>query len=112
MKDLIKQYEEAQKLVIDLYTEIKKISDGFLYLTTIHAFGSSYCDLYNNEFMVQLQCYNFNGDNGLIYVYTNNPNHNIITMDSDVTVLTLDELKTMGLDKIGMCEDYMNWIEK
>ena len=112
MKELIKRYEEVQKLSNRLLREIEKGSDGFLYLTITYVNGNSYCTLYNNEFMVQLQCNNFNGDNGLIYVYTNNPNHNIITVDSDVVLLTLDELKTMGLEKTDMCEDYINWISK
>jgi hypothetical protein len=109
MKKLIKQYKEAQALVYKLYNELTYKSDGYLYLTCLRCYGSINYATHTNEFTAQELCDEYNGENGIVDVYTNNTKCSINTY-GDVTVLTLDELKSKSKDNISMSRAITNWI--
>ena len=90
MEKLIKQYKDAQSLVSRLYYELMKKSDGYLYLTCLRCYGSIQYSTVNNEFIAQQLCDEYNGENGIVDVFTNNTKCNITTY-GDVTILTLED---------------------
>ena len=94
MEQLIQQYRDAQQRVEDLYKQICNTEDGFVYITRLRCFGSVYCETHKNSFTVQELCNEYYGDNGIVDVYTNNPNHGIDTYGS-VEVMSLEELEDM-----------------
>jgi hypothetical protein len=53
--------------------KISSFSDGFFYECEIRSYGSVTKKNFTNSFTVQELCYSYNGDNGIVDVYTNNP---------------------------------------
>jgi hypothetical protein len=94
MEQLIQQYRDAQQRVEDLYKQICNTEDGFVYITRLRCFGMVYCETHKNTFTVQELCDGYIGDNGIVDVYTNNPNHGIDTYGS-VEMMSLEELEDM-----------------
>jgi hypothetical protein len=94
MEQLIQQYRDAQQRVEDLYKQICNTEDGFVYITRLRCFGMVYRETHKNNFTVQELCDGYIGDNGIVDVYTNNPNHGIDTYGS-VYVVSLEELEDM-----------------
>jgi len=111
MEKLIEKYQEARNHADELYEEILETSDGFLYVTCLRCYGSLSWQTHNNEFSVQDLCNDYYGDNGIVDVYTNNPNHNISSY-GDVTVMTEEEMVNMSKDNISMSNAICNWITR
>ena len=109
MEELIKKYERARNKANKLYTEILNTSDGFLYVTKLRCYGSISFETHKNEFAVQDLCNDYYGDNGIVDVYTNNPN-NKISSYGDVEVMTYDEIINMSKENISMSNAICNWL--
>lgn len=109
MKDLIKKYNIAKKMADKLYSEIIETSDGFIYVTCLRCYGSVHWESHKNEFVVKDLCNEYYGDNGIVNVYTNNPNHTISSY-GDVCVMTYDEIINMSKKDISMSSAICNWI--
>jgi len=109
MEELIKKYEEARKYANELYEEILNTSDGFLYVTCIRCYGSIRWETHKNEFSVKDLCDEYYGDNGIVDVYTSNPNHEIHSYGS-VRVMTEEEIIKMGKEDISMSSAITNWM--
>ena len=112
MKDLIKEYRNAQKQVAVCYEKICVTSDGFYYFTCLRSYGSIQWNTFINEFLVQELCNEFqDGYDGIVDVYTNNPNNNIDTY-GDVEIKSLEELHNLSKDNISLSRAMTNWIAK
>lgn len=111
MENLIKKYETARDYANKLYHEILDTSDGFLYVTCLRCYGSISWRRQNNEFSVQDLCNEYYGDNGIVDVYTNNPNHKIESY-GDVKVMTEEEIVSMSKENISMSNAICNWMAR
>jgi hypothetical protein len=111
MKELIEKYEMARSNANKLYQEILDTSDGFIYMTCLRCYGSIRWKHHNNEFSVQDLCNEYYGDNGIVDVYTNNPNHKIDSYGS-VLVKTYDEIVDMSKENVSMSSAICNWMTK
>lgn len=111
MKELIEKYEMARSKANKLYQEILDTSDGFIYMTCLRCYGSIRWKHHNNEFSVQDLCNEYYGDNGIVDVYTNNPNHKIDSYGS-VLVKTYEEIVDMSKENISMSNAICNWMTK
>jgi len=111
MEQLIKNYVRAKNKANKLYQEILDTSDGFIYLTELRCYGSIRWSNHKNEFSVQDICDEYSGDNGIVDVYTNNPNHTISSYGG-VTVMTEEEMFNMSKEDISMSNAMCNWITK
>ena len=111
LNSLIEQYQEAQQRVNELYSQICNYSDGYIYLSCLRCYGSLTWEDHVNEITVQQLCNGYYGDNGIVDVYTNNPNHSIITY-GDVKVMPLEEIQGMSRNNISMGEAVTNWITR
>ena len=94
-----------------LYQEILDTSDGFLYVTCLRCYGSVRWQHHNNEFSVKDLCNEYYGDNGIVDVYTNNPNHEIDSYGS-VLVKTYDEIVDMSKENVSMSNAICNWMTR
>jgi hypothetical protein len=108
---LIKEHQQAQAKVNDLYRKLSETSDGFLYITKTRCYGSIHWNDYPNEYLVQELCDEYYGDNGIIDVYTNNPNHSIQTY-GDVEVMSLEQLQELTKESVSMTQALCNWVAK
>jgi len=111
MKELIKKYERARNKANKLYQEILNTSDGFLYVNCLRCYGSLSWQTHNNEFSVQDLCNEYYGDNGIVDVYTNNPNHTISSY-GNIKVITEDEIINMSKKNISMSSAITGWITR
>ena len=111
LTSLVEQYEQAQKRVSELYSQICNHSDGYVYLSCLRCYGSLTWDNHVNQFTVQRLCDEYYGDNGIVDVYTNNPNHSISTY-GDVRVMSLEEIENITQENISMGRAVTNWITR
>jgi hypothetical protein len=111
MKELIEKYEMVRSKANKLYQEILDTSDGFIYMTCLRCYGSIRWKHHNNEFSVQDLCNEYYGDNGIVDVYTNNPNHKIDSYGS-VLVKTYEEIVDMSKENVSMYSAICNWMTK
>ena len=111
MKELIEKYKEARRHANELYEEILETSDGFIYVTCLRCYGSVRWQSHKNEFSVQDICNEYYGDNGIVDVYTNNPNHEIESYGS-VRVMTEEEMINMSKEDISMTSAICNWMTR
>jgi len=109
MEKLIEKYEKARNEANKLYQEILDTSDGFIYLTCLRCYGSVRWMHHNNEFSVQDLCNEYYGDNGIVDVYTNNPNHKIDSYGS-VKFMTEEEMVNLSKEDISMSNAICNWM--
>ena len=109
MKELIEKYKEARRHANELYQQILDTPDEFFYVTCLRCYGSIWWETHKNEFVVQELCDEYYGDNGIVDVYTNNPNHNISSY-GDVVVKTYDEIVNMSKQNISMHNAICNWV--
>lgn len=111
MKQLIEKYEKAKEKANKLHREILNTPDGFLYVTSLRCYGSIQWETHKNEFSAQDLCNEYYGDNGIVDVYTNNPNHKIESY-GDVNVMTYDEIVNMSKNNISMSNAICNWMTR
>jgi hypothetical protein len=111
MEKLIEKYKNAKEYADSLYSQILDTQDGFIYLTQLRRYGSILWERHNNEFSVQDLCNEYYGDNGIVVVYTNNPNNKIETYGG-VNVMTEEEIVGMSKDNVSMASAICNWMTR
>jgi hypothetical protein len=111
MKELIQEYKDAQEQVAIVYDKICKTSDGFIYITCLRSYGSIQWRTFINQFLTQELCNEFDGYDGIVDVYTNNPNNKIDSCGS-VVYKSLEELQNLSKDNVSMTRAITNWMAK
>tara|TARA_R110000803_G_scaffold41989_3_gene90160 strand:+ start:1120 stop:1617 length:498 start_codon:yes stop_codon:yes gene_type:complete len=75
MKKLDKHtIEELVELRDDISSRIRNYTDGFFYICNIRSYGSVIKQNIPNSYELQELCHQYDGDHGIVDVYTNNPN--------------------------------------
>jgi hypothetical protein len=93
MEELLKQLEAAEAEVSRIRTAINKFKDGYIYVTSLQIYGTEYWDVHTNQFPVdELYEEYYDGYNGILTIYTNNPKSKT---KRKATVMTIDELKAL-----------------
>jgi hypothetical protein len=70
----IEELNEVRNTAANL---IHHYEDGFQYECKVRSYGRSWTQKLKNSHAVQDLCYEYDGDNGIVGVYTNNPDLNI-----------------------------------
>jgi hypothetical protein len=84
----IEELIDARDIAANL---IHHYEDGFRYECKVHSYGRSWTEKLTNSHAVQDLCYEYDGDNGIIHVYTNNPNLNIQNYGSTYYFPSMEE---------------------
>ncbi len=66
----IEELEEARNIASTL---IQDYDDGYEYDCRVRSYGRNWTERYTNSTAVQDLCWEYNGDEGIVDVYTNNP---------------------------------------
>ena len=111
MEQLIKEIEAVRSQLFALQSQLYAYDDGYLYLTCLRSYGSLTWKTHTNEYTVQELCDQYDGQHGLVDVYTTNPN-TTVTTEGYLKKMTLDEIKNVSQDDISMSEAISNWIAK
>lgn len=94
---LINDYKKSLKQTNKILAELKAEKDGFTYLTKLHINGGCQIQFHNNHFSVNKLDKQYYGDNGILTIYTDNPNHKFANKsDGAVVIMTTQEIKNMG----------------
>lgn len=112
MENLIAQYKAAQEELNRIQGELRKFNDGFIYLASVHCYGSVRWQTFTNEFSVQELSDQYDGDDGVVSIYTNNPNHTIANYSGRTKIMSLEELQEISQDNVSMSDALVNWITK
>ena len=107
MKNLIKKLRRLEDELYEVKEQIRQTSDGFLYLTKLRCYGSITWDMHSNSFSAQELCDEYNGENGIVEVYTNNPDH-MISSYGEVVVMSSEELKNLSQENVSMSQAILN----
>lgn len=111
--ELIKQFKETEEKLESLLAQLYNTSDGYIYVCCIRCYGSITWESHNNEFTAQRLCGEYYGDNGIVDVYTNNPNHNISNY-GDVNIMSLEAIDKLykNSTNVSMSTAITNWIAR
>jgi len=94
---LINDYNKSLKQTNKILKELKAEKDGFTYLTKLHIQGRTLIQSHNNHFSVNKLDKKYYGDNGILEIFTNNPNHKFANKsDGAVIIMTEQEIKNIG----------------
>jgi len=66
--------DELISLRNEIEGRIQSFEDGYLYICSVRQFGSVWEERPSNLYTLSELCDSYNGDNGIVDVYTNNPN--------------------------------------
>jgi len=92
LEELKAELAVAQAQVWDLESQIQKIPDGYTYHICIRSYGSVNWEKAINTHRIQWLCNEYQGGyDGLVDVYTDNPDMNVRDLGC-LTQYTLDEL--------------------
>jgi len=98
IKVLAEKLRQVKKEMINIEREIASCSDGFLYFTELRRNGITEWQKHINYITVQSLCNKYwNNNDGVVQVYTNNPNYRLNTYWT-LNVLSLEELKSLAND--------------
>ena len=101
MKELIKAYEDALKISNNKYHDLCKHKDGFVYIARIRSYGSITHQIFSNPYILQLLCDKYNGEDGIVDVYTNNKKLELCNYGTTYTK-TVKQLKKLAMKDISM----------
>ena len=76
--------EELVELKNDIVNRIENYSDGYVYLCNVRSYGRIWKEHVYNTHTLQDLCYEYNGDNGIVDVYSTNPDLSHIQNYGDV----------------------------
>jgi hypothetical protein len=111
MEQIIQEIKSLEERIFNLRSQLHEYNDGFLYLTRLRCYGSLTYVTYTNKFFVQELCDEYQGDEGIVDVYTTNPDPNIQNY-GDVIVMTLEEIQNISQENISMSRAIANWIAR
>jgi hypothetical protein len=70
-------FEELIKLKNEVENRIYSISDGFLYLCKVRSYGRNWVERPKNTYILDELCCRYNGDDGIVDIFTTNPDLDI-----------------------------------
>ena len=89
-------FEELIELRNRIDGMIRSYKDGYLYICKVRSYGRNWTESINNTFELEELCYRYDGQDGIVDVYSTNPN--------------LKDIYNYGdLRYIESQEDYNNW---
>jgi hypothetical protein len=67
-------FEELVELKNKVDGMIRSYKDGYLYICNVRSYGRNWKENVQNVYELEELCYKYNGDDGIVDVYTTNPN--------------------------------------
>ena len=86
-------FDELIKLKNDVDYKINSFEDGYFYICDVRSYGRNWKENHINPHTVQELCYRYFGDEGIVDVYTNNPDLDIENYGNVKFVPTKEDLE-------------------
>jgi len=112
LEQLKAELKTVRQQASKIESQIRNTSDGFKYLTQTCVYGSITWQSHNNAFAANEEISEYYGDNGIVHLYTNNPNHNIENWSGSNKIMSEEDMLNMSKENISMSKAICNWITK
>lgn len=99
--------EELIKIKDLIEGHIRSYSDGYLYICRVHSYGRSRTENIQNAILAQELCYQYSGDDGIVNVYSTNPE---LSIDNYGDVMYIESKR--DYDIWNKCERIKETIDK
>ena len=70
-------FDELVKLKNEIENYLHSTPDGFLYICKVRSYGRNWIERHNNSYSVNELCIRYDGEEGIVDVYTTNPDLNM-----------------------------------
>jgi hypothetical protein len=70
-------FDELVKLKNEIENYLHSTPDGFLYICKVRSYGRNWIERHNNSYSVNQLCIRYDGEEGIVDVYTTNPDLNM-----------------------------------
>ena len=70
-------FDELVKLKTEIEYHLRSTPDGFLYICKVRSYGRNWTERHNNSYSVNELCIRYDGEEGIVDVYTTNPDLNM-----------------------------------
>ena len=100
--------KELRELQNSIGTYLTNINDGFIYICEVRSYGSSWTLNFTNELPVNDLCVTYDGQDGIVDVYTTNPNAKISNYGGEVNYIE----SQMNYDRWKKANDLVHTIRK
>jgi hypothetical protein len=90
--------EELITLKSEIESRMSSYVDGYLYICNVRSYGRNWTERVNNVHNLRDLCYRYDGDDGIVDVYSTNPDLSMIENYGDVMYIVSEG-------------DYNNWKE-
>ena len=70
-------FDELVKLKNEIESHLRSTPDGFLYICKVRSYGRNWTERHNNSYSVNELCIRYDGEEGIVDVYTTNPDLNM-----------------------------------
>ena len=108
----IEELQEALNIATNLIHDFK---DGFIYECRVRSYGRNWIERPTNAITVQELCYRYGGDDGIVDIYTNNPDLRVDNYGDTLYFPTLEDAETWRSHRFltnaipGWKKDIANW---
>jgi hypothetical protein len=103
--------EELIEIKNNICDHISNYSDGFIYICKIRSYGFNWNERVNNHYKLQELCDNYNGENGIVDIYSTNPDLSSIINYGDIMYI-VSENDYNEWEKYTYIENLIPIIEK
>ena len=70
-------FDELVKLKNKIESHLRSTPDGFLYICKVRSYGRNWIERHENSYSVNELCIRYDGEEGIVDVYTTNPDLNM-----------------------------------
>ena len=70
-------FDELVKLKNEIESHLRSTPDGFLYICKVRSYGRNWIERHENSYSVNELCIRYDGEEGIVDVYTTNPDLNM-----------------------------------
>lgn len=112
LEQLKAELETARQQAWEIEEQIRETSDGFKYLTRTLCYGSVRWQAHLNSFCANEIVSQYNGDNGIVDLYTTNPDHGIDNYSGDVVIVSEEDILNMATEdkSVSATQWLCNWV--
>lgn len=83
--------EELRELQNKIGRYLQSLNDGFVYICEVRSYGRNWKETFSNEIAVNELCEKYDGYDGIVDVYTTNPNAKIQNFGGSVSFVKSEE---------------------
>ena len=89
-------FDELVKLKNEIESHLRSTPDGFLYICKVRSYGRNWIERHENSYSVNELCIRYDGEEGIVDVYTTNPDLNMYNYGNVFYIKSEEEYNAWG----------------